>query len=94
MHPEPLRGRGDSRAIARAATQQGQVNPNAINLLKSLNHPVEGLRSKDWLEFAESDAPKYGFCVYGLRSGCRRSVSDLAGTADECPLGIAGPGGS
>ena len=32
-----------------------------LNLLKSLNHPADGLRSKDWLEFAESDAPSMDF---------------------------------
>lgn len=39
----------------------GTVNPNAVALLKSLNHPTEGLRSKNWDEFAEEGAPKLDF---------------------------------
>ena len=35
----------------------------AIDLLKSLNYPTDGLRSKSWQEFAESDAPKMDFTI-------------------------------
>lgn len=39
----------------------GTVNPNAMELLKSLDHPTDMLRSKDWLEFAADDAPALDF---------------------------------
>jgi arsenate reductase len=39
----------------------GQVNPHAIALLKSVNLPVEGLRSKSWDEFAQAGAPRMDF---------------------------------
>jgi len=35
----------------------GKVNPLAIELLESLEHPVDGLRSKSWDEFAQTGAP-------------------------------------
>jgi len=40
---------------------KGEVNPNAIALLKRLKYPTDGLRSKDWEEFAAPDAPKMDF---------------------------------
>lgn len=39
----------------------GTVNPNSLELLESLGHPTDGLRSKDWLEFAADDAPAIDF---------------------------------
>ena len=52
------------------------MNPNALKLLKSLNHATEDLRSKDWQEFAGEGAPKMDFVF---------TVCDQA--ADEvCPI--------
>ena len=39
----------------------GTVNPNSLELLKSLDHPTDLLRSKDWLEFAADGAPAIDF---------------------------------
>lgn len=39
----------------------GRINPHALELLKSLDHPTDMLRSKDWLEFAKPDAPALDF---------------------------------
>jgi arsenate reductase (thioredoxin) len=39
----------------------GQVRPEALKLLQSANLPIEGLRSKDWSEFARAGAPKMDF---------------------------------
>ena len=41
--------------------QTGRVNPHAIALLKRLNYPTVGLRSKSWDEFAASGAPAPDF---------------------------------
>jgi len=69
-------GQGRFKGYSAGSHPTGQVNPNAINLLKSLNHPVDGLRSKDWLEFAESDAPSMGFVF---------TVCDQA-AGEVCPI--------
>jgi arsenate reductase (thioredoxin) len=39
----------------------GTVNPNSLELLESLDHPTDLLRSKDWLEFAADGAPAIDF---------------------------------
>jgi arsenate reductase len=54
-------GAGRFKAFSAGSHPTGTVNPNAVALLKSLNHPTEGLRSKNWDEFAEEGAPKLDF---------------------------------
>lgn len=39
----------------------GRVNPNALALLKRLDFPTDGLRSKSWDEFALPSAPELDF---------------------------------
>jgi arsenate reductase len=39
----------------------GKVNPDAIALLKRLDYPRDGLRSKSWDEFAKPGAPDLDF---------------------------------
>ena len=69
-------GAGRFKAYSAGSHPTGQVNPNALNLLKSLNHATEDLRSKDWQEFAGEGAPKMDFVF---------TVCDQA--ADEvCPI--------
>lgn len=54
-------GAGRFKAYSAGSHPIGQVNPNALKLLESLNHTTSGLRSKDWLEFAGDGAPKMDF---------------------------------
>jgi arsenate reductase len=54
-------GTGRFRAFSAGSQPRGTVNPVAIDVLKSLNHPVDGLRSKSWDEFAAPDAPRMDF---------------------------------
>lgn len=54
-------GIGRFRAFSAGSKPAGQVNPYAITLLKSLNHDVAGLRSKNWDEFAAEGAPEMDF---------------------------------
>ena len=39
----------------------GQINPHALALLRRLNFPTEGLRSKSWDEFTKPSAPNLDF---------------------------------
>jgi arsenate reductase len=48
--------RGRFRAFSAGSHPAGAVNPFAIELLEKNHLPTEGLRSKDWAEFAKSDA--------------------------------------
>lgn len=54
-------GKGRFRAYSAGSHPKGQVHSFAIDLLKKLNHPTAGLRSKDWEEFAAPGAPVMDF---------------------------------
>jgi len=54
-------GKGRFRAFSAGSHPKGQVHPFAIELLKKLNHPTAGLRSKDWEGFAAPGAPVMDF---------------------------------
>jgi arsenate reductase (thioredoxin) len=54
-------GQGRFRAFSAGSQPKGQVHPFAIDLLKKMNHPTAGLRSKSWDEFADPGAPQLDF---------------------------------
>ena len=69
-------GRGKFHAFSAGSFPKEEVHPQAIGLLRSINLPTEGLRSKSWDEFAAKDAPPIDFVI---------TVCDNA--ADEvCPI--------
>ena len=69
-------GRGRFQAFSAGSHPKGQVHPFALDLLKKMNHPTAGLRSKSWDEFAAPTAPHLNFVF---------TVCDNA--ADEvCPI--------
>lgn len=45
-------GSGRFKAYSAGSHPTGRVNPHALALLKRLNYPTAGLRSKSWSEFA------------------------------------------
>ncbi len=55
---------------------KGQVNPNALRLLRRMNYDVSGMRSKSWTEFTGPGAPKLDFVF---------TVCDSA-AAETCPV--------
>jgi arsenate reductase len=57
------KGRGRFRAYSAGSFPTGKVNPGAIDLLKRLQIPVDGYRSKSWDEFAKPDAPEFDFII-------------------------------
>lgn len=54
-------GRGRFRAFSAGSQPKGVVNPFALTVLRSLDYPAEGFRSKGWEEFAKPDAPVMDF---------------------------------
>jgi len=64
-------GAGRFRAFSAGSSPTGQVNPNALALLKRQKYAVDGFRSKSWEEFSGPDAPKldFVFTVCGNAAG-------------------------
>jgi protein-tyrosine-phosphatase len=54
-------GEGRFRAFSAGSHPKGKVHPLALSLLSSLGYPTDGLRSKNWSEFAKPDAPHLDF---------------------------------
>ena len=54
-------GMGKFKAFSAGSNPAGAVNPHAIQLLERSNFLTDGLRSKDWNEFAGADAPAMDF---------------------------------
>jgi protein-tyrosine-phosphatase len=54
-------GRGKLRGFSAGSFPKGQVHPMAIELLRQMNLPTTGLRSKSWDEFAAPGAPPLDF---------------------------------
>jgi arsenate reductase (thioredoxin) len=55
------RGKGRFKAYSAGSFPKGQVHPLALDLLKRMDMPTEGLRSKSWDEYAAADAPPLDF---------------------------------
>jgi arsenate reductase len=69
-------GAGRFKAYSAGSHPTGTVNPFAIEQVRTLGYPVEGLRSKSWDEFAQPGAPRMDFVV---------TVCDNA-AGEVCPL--------
>lgn len=70
------RGKGRFRAFSAGSYPVGRVHPLAIELIKTLDYPLENLRSKSWHEFTEPSAPAMDFII---------TVCDNA-AAETCPI--------
>jgi arsenate reductase len=74
-------GQARYRSFSAGSLPKGQVNPFALKVLKSLNYPVDGMRSKSWQEFAAPDAPVMDFVF---------TVCDQA-AGEACPVWPGNP---
>ena len=54
-------GQGRFRAHSAGSHPKGEVHPYAADLLKRMNYPTSGMRSKSWNEFAKPGAPALDF---------------------------------
>lgn len=69
-------GAGRFKAFSAGSHPAGQVNPFTLELLKQFNYSVDGLRSKNWDEFAQPGAPELDF-VFTV---CDRAAGEV------CPI--------
>ncbi|MET1025802.1 MAG: arsenate reductase ArsC [Dongiaceae bacterium] len=52
---------GRFKGFSAGSHPKGHIHPFALDLLKKMNHPTTGLRSKGWEEFAQPGAPRMDF---------------------------------
>lgn len=60
-------GNGRLRAFSAGSTPAGHIHPMAMDLLKEIGLPTEGLTSKHWDTFAAADAPAHGLHHHPVR---------------------------
>jgi arsenate reductase (thioredoxin) len=70
----PTIGGGKFRAFSAGSHPKGDVHPLALELLRDSRLPIDGLRSKNWMEFARPGAPELDFvftvCDQAAREVC------------------------
>ena len=54
-------GQGRFKAFSAGSMPAGTVNAHVLELLQRNKMPIEGIRSKSWDEFVQTDAPKLDF---------------------------------
>lgn len=69
-------GRGRFVGYSAGSAPKGEAHPIAIELLRHMSMPTEGIRSKSWNEFARPGAPRLDFVF---------TVCDNA-AAEACPV--------
>src|ERR1700682_5929669 len=75
-------GRGRFQGFSAGSHPKGEVHPTALQLLKQLHFPIEGLRSKAWDEFAAPGTAPLDFVI---------TVCDNA-AGEVCPVWPGRPG--
>ena len=86
-------GAGRFRAYSAGSQPTGVVNRFTIELLEKNRLPKEGLRSKDWNEFAAPDAPKFDFVFTVCDSAARETCPIWPGHPMTAHWGIKDPAG-
>jgi arsenate reductase len=69
-------GAGRFRAWSAGSQPSGEVHPQALKTLEAMHVGANGLRSKDWAEFAQAGAPELHFVI---------TVCDRA-AGETCPV--------
>jgi protein-tyrosine-phosphatase len=84
-------GRGRFRAFSAGSQPKGDVNPLALKVLKVLDYPADGMRSKSWEEFAAPDAPVMDFVFTVCDSAAGESCPVWPGQPMTAHWGIEDP---
>lgn len=91
-------GKGGFRAFSAGSFPKGEVHPAALNLLRELDHPTDGFRSKSWDEFVADGAPPLDF-IFTVCDNAAGEVCPVwpgkpvtAHWGIEDPAAVEGPG--
>jgi arsenate reductase len=84
-------GSGRFRSFSAGSQPKGDVNPLALKVLARMDYPVDGMRSKSWLEFAAPDAPVMDFVFTVCDSAAGESCPVWPGQPMTAHWGIEDP---
>jgi arsenate reductase len=84
-------GRGRFRGYSAGSRPRGTVHPVALELLRQMKMPTEGLRSKSWDEFARPGAPEFDFIFTVCDNAANETCPAYPGQAMRAHWGVADP---
>jgi arsenate reductase len=84
-------GKGRFTGLSAGSFPKGQVNPLAVDLLKRMNLPTEGLRSKSWDEYAAPGAPPIDFIFTVCDNAAGEACPVWPGKPMTAHWGVADP---
>jgi arsenate reductase (thioredoxin) len=85
------KGKPNFTAYSAGSHPTGRVRPEALRQLEIAKLPTEGLRSKDWSEFALSDAPKMDFVFTVCDNAANEACPVWPGQPITAHWGVADP---
>jgi arsenate reductase (thioredoxin) len=84
-------GAGRFCSFSAGSQPKGKINPFALKVLKTANYPIDGMRSKSWLEFAAPDAPVMDFVFTVCDSAAGEACPVWPGQPTTAHWGIEDP---
>jgi arsenate reductase (thioredoxin) len=84
-------GAGRFCSFSAGSQPKDKINPFAIKVLKTMNYPIDGMRSKSWLEFAAPDAPVMDFVFTVCDSAAGEACPVWPGQPTTAHWGIEDP---
>ena len=85
------KGKLNFTAYSAGSHPTGRVRPEALRQLEIAKLPTEGLRSKDWSEFALPDAPKMDFVFTVCDNAANEACPVWPGQPITAHWGVADP---
>jgi arsenate reductase (thioredoxin) len=84
-------GRGKFKGFSAGSQPKGTVHPIALELLRQMKMPTEGLRSKSWDEFTQPGAPQFDFIFTVCDNAANETCPAYPGQALRAHWGVADP---